>query len=67
MPEFEWTCHVCGKMRPDEAISVRQRPLGIDGVDACQNIRYCNDDPECVEESKTTFLISGPTQKGDAP
>ena len=42
-----WTCHICKKVRPDLSISVLTKPLKIGSVVAQQNIRYCNDDPEC--------------------
>ena len=42
-----WTCHICKKRRPDSSISVLTKPLKIEKVVARENIRYCNDDPEC--------------------
>lgn len=48
-----WKCHICGRERPDEKISVLTKPVIIKGQ-ACgeQNIRYCNDRPECIEGAK---------------
>ena len=44
-----WTCHICKKERPDDKISVIIKPLIIDGRSVGQqNIRYCNDNPECA-------------------
>ena len=50
-----WTCHVCGQERPDEKISVYSKPLFINGV-RCgeENIRYCNDNPECMMKAPVT-------------
>ena len=48
-----WTCHICGKKRPDANISVLTKPNMINGVQCgYQNIRYCNDDPACIEGAK---------------
>ena len=48
-----WTCHICKKERPDDKISVRQHPLIINGRQLGeQNVRYCNDNIECIEGSK---------------
>lgn len=52
-----WTCHICGSVRPDSKISVTTRdmsakldlPIGT----AFQNVRYCNDNFDCFERSKT--------------
>lgn len=49
---LEWTCHVCGKTRPDEKISVLSTTQEFNGVEITQNVRYCNDDPACIEGAK---------------
>ena len=51
----EWTCHVCGDLRPDAMIVVRRRAASLagTGTQVVQNIRYCSDRPACVEGSKT--------------
>lgn len=54
-----WTCHICGEERPDEYISVKSKSLNIPGVDAEQNIRYCNDNPECAEGAETFSFVQG--------
>lgn len=51
MPSFlgdTWTCHVCGRERPDEKISVanHERINGV-GVHVRQNVRFCNDGDQC--------------------
>ena len=51
--ELTWTCHICGKERPDALISVCTKPLVIDGqVFGDQNVRYCNDNPECHKKAQ---------------
>ena len=51
--ELSWTCHICGKERPDKNISVYQSPLIVNGVEIGeQNVRYCNDNPECIKGAK---------------
>ncbi len=52
--ELTWTCHICKKERLDKNISVCQSPLIVDGVKiGNQNVRYCNDNIDCAEKSKT--------------
>jgi len=49
-----WACHICKRERPDDKISVLTKPLVINGkAIGQQNIRYCNDNPECIEGAKT--------------
>jgi len=53
----EWSCHICGEVREDRKISVRstdkseeyELPAGT----FSENVRYCNDNDECIEASKT--------------
>lgn len=53
LKNLKWTCHICGRERPDDKISVLTKPLIMGGkVVGEQNIRYCNDSPECVEKAK---------------
>ena len=57
MSERTWSCHICHAQRPDHLIGVRSHdtsqinslPLGT----MRQNIRYCLDNPTCVEQSQT--------------
>ena len=49
---IEWNCHVCGKLRPDDKISVHSRTVTRGVVEIKENVRYCNDNPECVEGAK---------------
>lgn len=50
-PALEWDCMVCGRTRPDAAISVTHRRLAVmpDAFpDTRVNVRHCNDDPSCI-------------------
>ena len=47
-----WTCHVCGKERPDAKISVYSSTKYSGSIPIQQNVRYCNDDPSCIEGAK---------------
>lgn len=48
-----WTCHICKEERPDDKISVITKPLFINGSAVGeQNIRYCNDRPECLKRAR---------------
>lgn len=54
--KLTWSCHICNRFRPDNKISVVTKPivgLGSGEVNVTQNIRYCNDNPECAEGAKT--------------
>lgn len=47
--KLTWTCHICGKERPDDKISVHSKPIDLGvGVVTKQNVRYCNDNPDCI-------------------
>ena len=53
-----WTCHICKRERPDDKISVSSKAIRIDGrIVGQQNIRYCNDNPECIEGVKTFSFL----------
>lgn len=54
-----WTCHVCGNERPDDKISVYSTDVALGPVKARQNVRYCNDRPECVEGAKHVEFFGG--------
>lgn len=48
-----WKCHICGRERPDDKISVVSKAIRIDGrAVGMQNIRYCNDNPECASAAR---------------
>jgi hypothetical protein len=54
---MKWTCHICGRERMDERISVIVHKRKIAGVPFDENVRYCNDDMECTEKAKTFSFI----------
>jgi hypothetical protein len=54
----EWTCHVCGKSRPDNKISVHSTTIIKNDIPITQNVRYCNDNPDCIEGAKTIDWIN---------
>jgi hypothetical protein len=61
---LSWKCHVCGKERPDSLISVYRKKSLVNDMDIQQNIRYCNDKPECtVGARKVDFLKPKPEKK----
>lgn len=68
MSRFEilsWHCHVCGAERPDDRISVHKRPIrGMEKFGGVQNIRYCNDRPECRDGAARVDLMA-PKQDAD--
>lgn len=50
LDSITWTCHLCGKERPDRLISVfcKEIDIGHGGAGiVTENIRYCNDDQVC--------------------
>lgn len=59
--DLRWTCHVCGLERPDRFISVYVTDLSSEkhmppGT-LKQNVRFCNDNPDCIDRAKTFRLI----------
>lgn len=61
----EWTCHICGRTRPDALISVWKTTTeipGAGGATMTQNVRYCNDTPNCLEGAKTFSFFPKTTQ-----
>lgn len=64
-----WKCHICKQERPDIAISVLQKDTSADynfppGT-IRQNVRYCNDKPEC-EKGAQTFRFDKTTEDAAA-
>jgi hypothetical protein len=52
--DVTWKCHICGEERPDAALSVRSRQQLLGGTIPMEvNVRYCNDNPACIEASYT--------------
>ena len=56
---LSWTCHVCGRMRPDKRISVHSFQIRDAPPGFVRNVRYCNDRPECLAGAEAW----GKTQK----
>ena len=54
---LKWTCHVCGRERPDNKISVATHMRKDDGFELQENIRYCNDSKDCKEKVKTFHFL----------
>ena len=51
--DLTWRCHICGATRPDAQISVLSRKKILPGeIEVQENIRYCNDNPDCREKAK---------------
>jgi hypothetical protein len=62
MNELTWTCHVCKDERPDSVISVMSFDVviskpGAPAFSVTQNVRYCNDRPECVAEAPNVRFL----------
>ena len=56
----DWKCHLCHRKRPDSKISVLTKPLRIGGkVVGTQNIRYCNDNDECIKGAQGFSFVKG--------
>ncbi len=55
-----WRCHVCGKERPDDKISVFVKPIFLPDGRICgqQNIHYCNDNPDCIKKAKDMDFLA---------
>ena len=54
--KVHWKCHICGKTRRHVEISVMSKDASLrynlpEGT-VTQNIRYCNDNKECIEGVK---------------
>ena len=63
-----WTCHVCGEDRPNEKVSVlktdHSKEWNLPPGTVMQNVRYCNDNPACIEGAKDISFITR-SLKGD--
>lgn len=61
MPDETWTCHLCGRTRRDQFISVHQVDVshyfGLPAGSVIENIRHCNDSALCVEEAHDFSLL----------
>jgi hypothetical protein len=56
-----WKCHICGRERPDDRISVyskdRSEAHGLPEGTMVENVRYCNDRNECCKAAETHFFL----------
>lgn len=57
LQKLTWACHICHAIRPDEKVSVKITDISADydlepGT-MRQNVRYCNDNTECMREAMT--------------
>lgn len=54
--QVRWMCHICGRERSDEHISVYTSDLSsqfnLPEGTMKQNVRYCNDRDSCIEGAK---------------
>ena len=62
IPEFwQSTCDVCHKTRNDDEIAIYHKPYHFGdfpgGIDCVLNIKYCNDDPACMEGAPKVELL----------
>jgi hypothetical protein len=56
--DLTWTCHVCGKERPDDRISVAHVDVPMKGGSVVTvNVRYCNDRQACYAGVEETSLV----------
>ncbi len=67
MPPLEWVCAVCEKARPEDKINIYRHILTHDIVDTTEEIRYCNDNPDCIEQVKTSTAIEKVASKTSTP
>lgn len=58
-----WTCHVCGRERPDARISVHSTKRIVNGVEIQENVRFCNDSPACAEGAKEITWLKEPYEQ----
>lgn len=54
-----WTCHVCGRYRPDALIGVYSKESMKYGVVMTINVRYCLDNPECLTGASVKEFFEG--------
>ena len=64
-PEVTWTCHICGRERPDHLIEVKTHRRRMNGVPLTENVRYCADSEECYQGAlKKHFVPLSETEEG---
>jgi hypothetical protein len=64
LADLYWRCHICGELRPDDKIRVFRTDIseehGMPIGTIQQNVRYCEDRPECVIKAQTHRLFKRP-------
>lgn len=59
---IQWACHVCGRVRDDRYISVyttdRSKEYGLPSGTMSHNVRYCNDNKECIAGASEVDFFS---------
>ena len=59
----EWTCQICKAKRPDAFIDVYKTDIseesGLPKGTMQQNVKYCNDNSDCIEKAKTYKYVKG--------
>ncbi len=57
----KWICHICGKERDTSKIAVRvsdvSARMNLPWGTILENVRFCSDNPDCIEKSKTKQFI----------
>ena len=66
MEDIVWSCHICGEVRPDCKIYVHTTKLKVGGVEFDQNVRYCNDNPSCVNKAPSFSFLKSSTRVEEA-
>jgi len=66
---MKWRCHICGAVRPDEKISVFSSDTSVEhdlppGT-MTQNVRYCNDNPACIDAAKAFRHVKATVDEPD--
>jgi hypothetical protein len=47
-----WKCEICGKIRPDDKISVVTYSLLDEKLNITRNLKYCNDNLNCIHQAQ---------------
>lgn len=61
--DWTWQCRICHQRRPNEFISVYSSVKTIKGIPLTHNVRYCNDNTDCIEKAKTFSFFTDNTDK----
>jgi hypothetical protein len=58
--DMTWSCHICKEERPDRFISVMKHHSYLRGIEIQQNVRYCNDRPDCIHAAQSFRFVKEP-------